>query len=184
MFDFLNKQPLTFKMGFNDAKRHFNDLLDAGYCEDTAVDKLTYLYHKEPSMFPNGKNKADYLEGYREFLALSMQARFTSVEPIPPNTDVDLACDLLEFLNGDGVTQPPIPTAVCNKPDIGYSVAETVYCNWLSRGLDIEEIYAHFHQNKRSLTQGLSVNDRFGFSQFMNEIIIPRYELEQALKLS
>jgi hypothetical protein len=184
MFDFLNKQPLTFKMGFNDAKRHFNDLLDAGYCKNTAVDKLTYLYHKEPSMFPNGKNKADYLEGYREFLTLSMQARFTSVEPIPPNTDVDLACDLLEFLNGDGVTKPASPTDDSIKSSYGYAKAETVYFNLLGRGLDIEEIYAHFHQNRYSLTQALSVNDCFGFGYFMNEIIIPRLELEEALKLS
>jgi hypothetical protein len=184
MFHFLNKQPLTFKMGFNDAKRHFNDLLDAGYCEDIAVDKLTYSYHNEPSMFPNGKNKADYLEGYREFLTLSMQARFTSVEPIPPNTDVDLACDLLEFLNGDAVTKPPSPTVDCIKSSCGYAKAETVYFNLLSRGLDIEEIYAHFKQNKDSLTDDFSVNNNFGFCYFMNEIIIPRYELEQALKLS
>ena len=190
-WNLFNKPPLTFKMGKEDAKRQMNDLLERGYSEDGAFDKLSDLYKKycDPksptaSWLPYGKGQDKYLEGYRAFLESVIQARFSVPEHIHPETNVNLACDLLEFLNGDGVTTPPSPTAVCTQPSNGYAVAETVYYNLIGRGLDIEEIYAHFEQNKLSLTQGLSVNDRAGFFSFRDKVIKPRFELEQTFKLS
>jgi hypothetical protein len=190
-WNLFNKPPLTFEMGKQDAKRQMNDLLERGYSEKDAIDKLSDLYKKyrdpkSPTAFwlPYGKGQDKYLEGYRAFLESVIQARFSVPEQIHPETNVNLACDLLEFLNGDGVTTPPSPTAVCTQPDMGYAVAETVYFNLIGRGLDIEEIYAHFEQNKLSLTQGLSVNDRAGFQAFRDAVIEPRLMLEKAFNLS
>lgn len=190
-WNLFNKPPLTFEIGYKDAQRQMNDLLDCGYSEDGAFDKLSDLYKKyrDPksptaSWLPYGKGQDKYLEGYRAFLESVIQTRFSVPEQIHPETNVNLACDLLEFFNGDGVTTPPSPTAVCTQPDVGYAVAETVYYNLLSRGLDIEEIHAHFEQNKLSLTQGLSVKDRAGFQTFRDAIIKPRLMLEKAFNLS
>lgn len=190
-WNLFNKPPLTFEIGYKDALRQMNDLLDLGYSEDGAIDNLSDLYKKycDPtnptaSWLPHGKGQDKYLEGYWAFLASRIQARFSVPEQIHPETNVNLACDLLEFLNGDGITTPPSPTAVCTQPDMGYAVAETVYYNLLGRGLDIEEIYAHFEQNKLSLTQGLSVNDRAGFQAFRDAVIEPRLMLEKAFNLS
>lgn len=190
-WNLFNKPPLTFEMGKQDAKRQMNDLLERGYSEDGAFDKLSDLYKKycDPksptaSWLPYGKGQDKYLEGYRAFLESVLQARFNVSEQIHPETNVNLACDLLEFLNHDGVTTPPSPTAVCTPPDVGYAVAETVYFNLLARGLDIKEIHAHFEQNKLSLTQGLSVKDRAGFQTFRDKIIKPRLMFEKAFNLS
>lgn len=189
-WNLFNKPPLTFEIGYKDAQRQMNDLLDCGYSEDGAFDKLSDLYKKyrDPksptaSWLPYGKGQDKYLEGYRAFLESVIQSRFSVPEQIHPETNVNLACDLLEFLNGDGVTTPPSPTAVCTQPNNGYAVAETVYYNLLAHGLDIEEIDAHFEQNLFSLTQRLSVKDRTGFAKFMEEIKI-RCQLEKAFNLS
>ena len=109
-----NKPPLTFEVGYKDAQRQMNDLLERSYSEDGAIDKLSDLYKKycDPksptaSWLPYGKGQDKYLEGYRAFLESVIQARFSVPEQIHPETNVNLACDLLEFL-----TVPPAPKQI------------------------------------------------------------------------
>jgi len=174
MFDFLKKRDL-YDQGFDDAETMYSAWKDITNPLDAYKVVQNHILQTEE--FETKPLRE--IEGWKAFLI-----QLASQWQIPAETSTNLACDLLEFLNGDAVTKPPSPTVDCIKSSCGYAKAETVYFNLLSRGLDIEEIYAHFHQNKGSLTQALSVNDCFGFGYFMNEIIIPRYELEQALKLS
>jgi hypothetical protein len=174
MFDFLKKRDL-YDQGFEDAETMYSVWKDiTSPLEAYKVVQNHILQTEEFETKPLRE-----IEGWKGFLV-----QLASKWQIPAETSTNLACDLLEFLNEDGVTTPPSPTAVCTQPSNGYAVAETVYYNLIGRGLDIEEIYAHFEQNKLSLTQGLSVNDRAGFFSFRDKVIKPRFELEQTFKLS
>lgn len=174
MFDFLKKRDL-YDQGFEDAETMYSIWKDITSPLDAYKVVQNHIIQTED--FETKPLRE--IEGWKGFLI-----QLASQWQIPAETSTNLACDLLEFLNGDGVTTPPSPTAVCTQPDVGYAVAETVYFNLLSRGLDIEEIHAHFEQNKLSLTQGLSVKDRAGFQTFRDAIIKPRLMLEKAFNLS
>ena len=173
MFDFLKKRDL-YDQGFEDAETMYSVWKDiTSPLEAYKVVQNHILQTEEFETKPLRE-----IEGWKGFLV-----QLASKWQIPAETSTNLACDLLEFLNGDGVTPPPSPTAVCTQPSNGYAVAETVYYNLFAHGMDIEEIDAHFKQNLFSLTQRLSVNDRVGFAKFMEEIKI-RCQLEQTFKLS
>lgn len=190
-WNLFNKPPLTFEVGYKDAQRQMNDLLDLGYSEDGAIDKLSNLYKeycdpKSPtaSWLPYGKGQDKYLEGYKAFLESVIQAPFSVPEQIHPETNVNLACDLLEFLSGPSLPSS-LPSSVCvaNKPDIGYIEAEIEYYKLLDKGFDIQAIYDWFHMNKVRITERKGFDYKAGFFLFINKKIVPAMELKAMYEL-
>lgn len=193
-WNLFNKPPLTFEDGYKDAKRQMKDLLERGYSEDGAIDKLSHLYEKycDPksptaSWLPYGKRQDKYLEGYWEFLASLKQAPFSVPEQIHPETNVNLACDLLEFLSVRSLSSSLPNACIANAPMTGYILAETMYEAAIKQGMPPVEAYNELDSEITRKGLGLDCNNSLQYAIYVNEleakVIKPIEKLEAMYKM-